>query len=336
MAMTAELAFDDFETLADRVAREFKSATAEAAGNSSGSSSNGGGPADKLRSPSPSSQTHSGAMAGLRTLAQGWLSPGGTRNNGSPAAAGPLSPGGIRRMRSLSSAGMNEPIGLKRVTATIECDLASSWQLLPTASVKVMGTDGELQLDNFLLPHVMHRLSVKSKVLGSSSTEHCYGEHGASTSECQLEAFAEEVKYKVRCCQDRHDPTKTMHVVDQIYAAAGIPVRGGATDVPHLLARIEALDPRLLTPPVSRSEEHRRVGSDANESQDTPSRPSAPFIRSRTRPELGRDLKLRPAPGATVSPPSPSSATPRAGAPLAAVGSPARPPLQRSTSVVVS
>jgi hypothetical protein len=357
--MTAELAIDDFETLADRAAREFKP---EGGSSGGGSGGGGGGAPGTPRSPSPAAAGVLGSLAGMRKLAPGWLHfavgssggggggggggvPAATSASGAGAAAAgsPLaSPGSaLRRLRSsttLGGGGGPDPLGSRRVTVTVECDL-HAWTLLPVASVRILGSDGELAVDHFLRPHLYHALTVWSRSLGATWTQRCYGAHGASASEYLLEAFVDEVKYKVRCCPDRHDPTRAMLVVDNVYAAAGLPVRGGATDVPGLLARMESLTASIGTPPRSHLDAlgagdrpPSGLAAAAGGSGPAPARASAPFMRSRTRPELGRDLGLRPPAGATVSPPSPSSpgtTPPGSTAPL-----PVRPVLQRSTSVV--
>ena len=403
--MDVELSLDEFETLADRTAREFRVAAGTDAASTGGSHASvpsvllgglgvsgmlhlgtaaaggsAGGSADgAVRRPPPSPRAgpvatptpsfHArctnllgewaaalGRSLGLVALLNGSM--GGRDGNGSlsgretPTGAGPaggaggaalVSPNAMRWKRSLSTLGPDS-LGSKRVTVQLECEL-NAWRILPTATVRILGTAGELLVDNFMLPHLWHKLTIASRISGDTTTEHCYGDNGGSPSEYQLAAFIDEVKYKVRCSHDRHDAAKTMHVVDQAYAAAGLPLRGGTTDVPQLLARIEALDAALQSPATTVHSASRRASASATPTEigTSPfaSRPAAPFFRSRTRPELLRDLNLRNLTGTTVSPPSPSSPTSGALPPRPPVPAPAssgrgttpRPPLQRSSSV---
>jgi len=318
------------------------------------------------------------ALANLRALMPGRL---GVDASGAGAGAAnangrPRSPGGaaLRRMRTSPQATADTlNIASRRVTATIDCDLRA-FQLLPSASVKISGTDGDLHVDNFILPHLMHKLTLYSRPLNTTFTERCFGDDGATPFERQLQAFVEEIKYKIRCCQDRDDPVKTLNLVDQIYSVAGLPPRAGPTNVPQLVSKIEALPERVLEPaslyrPTTPSAAAagaepialrlpatpRSVGSVAAGAAGsyTPSSagPGGPdgglgrgrLFRSRTRPELMKDNIPRGSVAAVShSPPSPSTPASgsngangvRAAAGAAAAPPPPRPPLQRASSVL--
>jgi len=387
-AMAVELVFDDVETALDQSAREFHMAAAGGSSNNGsggggggggGGAGSGGGASDGSRAPSGGNGSMSDAqraLANLRALMPGRLGvdAGGAGAGAANANGRPRSPGAaaLRRVRtSPQTTADTLNIASRRVTATIDCDLRA-FQLLPSASVKISGTDGDLHVDNFILPHLTHKLTLYSRPLNMSFAERCFGDDGATPFERQLQAFVEEIKYKIRCCQDRDDPVKTLNLVDQIYSVAGLPPRAGPTNVPQLVSKIEALPDRVLepaslyrptTPSAAASAEPialrlpatpRSVGSVAAGAAGsyTPSSagPGGPdgglgrgrLFRSRTRPELMKDNIPRGSVAAVShSPPSPS--TPASGsngangvraAAAAAAAPPPRPPLQRASSVV--
>jgi predicted dehydrogenase len=101
----------------------------------------------------------------------------------------------------------------------ITCSLASARLL--DLSVNVEGSHGSLHVFNPLAPHVYHRLTIKT---GSGRrVEHLRGE---PTYTSQLRAFAAHVSGSPRITTDARDAIANMRVIDSIYRAAGLPLRG--------------------------------------------------------------------------------------------------------------
>lgn len=90
-----------------------------------------------------------------------------------------------------------------------------------SASVEVEGTEGSMKLTNPLLPHLGHSLqwtirgSTSSKVLSLRSSY-----------EYQLDAFVTAVLHGSGLPTGSHDGVRQMTVLDEVYTAAGLPVRG--------------------------------------------------------------------------------------------------------------
>ena len=104
-----------------------------------------------------------------------------------------------------------------RVTASL-----FSAQLI-AASARVWGSAGEMRVLNPIAPHFYHSL----RVTKPDSTTH-ERRNGDSTYTHQLRAFAEHVRGGERMSSDARDAIANMRVIDAIYTAAGLPVRGTA------------------------------------------------------------------------------------------------------------
>ncbi len=92
---------------------------------------------------------------------------------------------------------------------------------LITVSARVAGSGGEMRVRNPLAPHFYHSLKIVKP--GSTTRERLAGD---STYTHQLRAFAEHVRGGARMSSDARDAIANMRVIDAIYAAAGLPVRG--------------------------------------------------------------------------------------------------------------
>ena len=99
---------------------------------------------------------------------------------------------------------------------------ASMWsrQLLKV-SATVTGDRGRLRVLNFVAPHLLNRLSVT--VDGATRHERVAGE---PTYTLQLRAFAGAVLRGEPNLTPADDAVLTMALIDDIYAAAGLPLRG--------------------------------------------------------------------------------------------------------------
>ncbi|WP_410615816.1 Gfo/Idh/MocA family protein [Amycolatopsis sp. lyj-109] len=103
-------------------------------------------------------------------------------------------------------------------TGRIECSMWSSSVL--KISAKVIGSRGSLSVVNPLMPQAYHRLSVK---VGKSRRTEKFPRR--ATYEYQLDAFAAAVLEGAPVKTSAADAVETMTVIDEIYRAAGLPVR---------------------------------------------------------------------------------------------------------------
>jgi predicted dehydrogenase len=92
---------------------------------------------------------------------------------------------------------------------------------LVAVTARVEGSRGEMRVLNPLAPHFYHSLKVVKP--GSTTRERLAGD---STYTHQLRAFVEHVRGGARMSSDARDAIANMRVIDAIYTAAGLPVRG--------------------------------------------------------------------------------------------------------------
>ena len=102
---------------------------------------------------------------------------------------------------------------------------------LLSVSMKIEGSRGSIRILNFIKPEVYHRVRVRTD--GRIRREHV---PGGSTYRAQLAAFAEAVRAGTQPVTTVSDSVKNMRVIDAVYLAAGLPVRGDET----VLARLRA------------------------------------------------------------------------------------------------
>jgi predicted dehydrogenase len=102
---------------------------------------------------------------------------------------------------------------------------------LLSVTMKIEGTRGSIHILNFVKPEVYHRLRVRTD--GRVRREHV---PGGSTYGTQLAAFADAVRTGTQPVTTVAESVKNMRVIDAVYLAAGLPVRGDQT----VLARLRA------------------------------------------------------------------------------------------------
>jgi predicted dehydrogenase len=99
--------------------------------------------------------------------------------------------------------------------------VTSMWsRSLLRLSAKVLGANGEMHVLNPFAPQMGHRLTVKLK--GHRRVERF---ERRPSYEYQLDAFADAVLHGKPFPTTADDAVATMRVVDDIYRAAGLPVR---------------------------------------------------------------------------------------------------------------
>jgi predicted dehydrogenase len=98
-------------------------------------------------------------------------------------------------------------------------------------SIKIRGSQGSIRVFNYVKPEVGHRLRIRSEA--GVRREHV---PGGSTYGTQLAAFAEAVRTGTQPVTTVADSVKNMRVIDSVYLAAGLPVRGDE----EVLSRIKA------------------------------------------------------------------------------------------------
>jgi predicted dehydrogenase len=103
--------------------------------------------------------------------------------------------------------------------------IASMWSgRLFRFALRVTGTRGRMSVRNFIAPQYYNRLSVK--IDGRTTTERVRGE---PTYDAQLRAFVAAVREGKPFPTTAEDAIVTMRLIDDIYRAAGLRVRGEAT-----------------------------------------------------------------------------------------------------------
>lgn len=102
---------------------------------------------------------------------------------------------------------------------------------LLSLSIRIRGSKGAIDVFNYVKPEVGHRLRIRSD--GRTRREHV---PGGSTYGTQLAAFAEAVRTGTAPVTTVTDSLDNMRVIDAIYRAAGLPVRGDTTVLASLRA----------------------------------------------------------------------------------------------------
>ena len=99
---------------------------------------------------------------------------------------------------------------------------ASMWShRLLRFSLRVNGSRGEMRVTNFIAPQYFNRLSVT--VDGTKTSERVRGE---ASYTAQLRAFVAAVRDGGPVLTPPEDAVVTMRLIDDIYRAAGMPLRG--------------------------------------------------------------------------------------------------------------
>ncbi|MEU0937853.1 Gfo/Idh/MocA family oxidoreductase [Embleya sp. NPDC005971] len=90
----------------------------------------------------------------------------------------------------------------------------------------VVGTRGEMRVLNYLMPHLPHRFTVHTGKL--KRREHLGEAARTPTYRLQLQAFADAIRLGSPTLTPAVDAVPTLRVMDAIYRAAGLPLRGEA------------------------------------------------------------------------------------------------------------
>lgn len=106
------------------------------------------------------------------------------------------------------------------ITGHMTASLLSSTLL--RIGVRVTGTEGQMRVLNFVLPHFYHRLTVSTS--RGQRTERVAGE--ASYTH-QLRAFVQSITQGTPVLTSADDAIANMRVIDAVYRQAGLPLRGG-------------------------------------------------------------------------------------------------------------
>ena len=102
---------------------------------------------------------------------------------------------------------------------------------LLSVSMKIKGTHGSIGILNFIKPEVYHRLRVRTEAGVRNERV-----PGGSTYRAQLAAFADAVRSRTQPVTSVADSLKNMRVIDAVYLAAGLPVRGDEAVLERLRA----------------------------------------------------------------------------------------------------
>ncbi len=105
------------------------------------------------------------------------------------------------------------------VRGRLECSMWSRKVLKMTATV--VGDRGTLHVFNFVAPHFYNRLSLT--IDGRTTRERVRGE---ATYTTQLRGFAASVLRGEPSLTPAEDAVTTMRIIDEVYTAAGLPLRG--------------------------------------------------------------------------------------------------------------
>jgi len=92
------------------------------------------------------------------------------------------------------------------------------------ADVHVVGEHGQMRVQNFIHPHVRHRMTTQTAE-GTTSVSSEPGESPATTYLGQLRAFAAAVQRGEPFPTTPEHAVVTMELIDDIYRAAGLPLR---------------------------------------------------------------------------------------------------------------
>ncbi|KAL6068102.1 Gfo/Idh/MocA family oxidoreductase [Balamuthia mandrillaris] len=126
------------------------------------------------------------------------------------------------------------------IAATMRCSI---YNLVPSLKFIIEGEAATLSVNNFVAPHIFHRMSIQRKADASSSTRSSSSTtklwQGESTYTHQLRSFAKAVKAGITAnstaqqCRDASLPfhpystsLSIARLVDQVYTKAGLEVRG--------------------------------------------------------------------------------------------------------------
>lgn len=137
---------------------------------------------------------------------------------GRPEVTGAVAVEGMPGIDVTMTADLRWPSG---VTARVHCSMAVDTPVQLTLTA--VGDGGQMDVVNPVAPH--HGNQVTVTPASGEATEESVS--GPSTYRCQLEAFLGAVRDGASLPTGGTDSIETMQVLDAIYGAAGLPVRGG-------------------------------------------------------------------------------------------------------------
>lgn len=106
------------------------------------------------------------------------------------------------------------------VTASIECSMDDSRRF--EAALTITGEAGEIHMHNPLAPHAGHE--IRTRIDGVETVETCVG---ATTYDLQLTHVLAVMRQQEEAFLGGKDAVANMHVIDQVYRAAGMRPRCG-------------------------------------------------------------------------------------------------------------
>ncbi|MEU6370214.1 Gfo/Idh/MocA family oxidoreductase [Streptomyces sp. NPDC046931] len=109
---------------------------------------------------------------------------------------------------------------------------ASMWsRRVLSIRARAVGMDGELNVTNFVMPQLYHQLTIRApRGSGRHAVRRERVSRKPSSYVCQLTAFAAAVLDGGPVLTSARDAVTTMGVLDGIYRAAGLPLRGATKD----------------------------------------------------------------------------------------------------------
>ncbi|MCF3131404.1 Gfo/Idh/MocA family protein [Streptomyces olivochromogenes] len=109
---------------------------------------------------------------------------------------------------------------------------ASMWsRRVLSIRARAVGTDGELDVTNFVMPQLYHRLTIRTpREAGGRVVRREHVPRTPSSYACQLSAFAAAILDGAPVLTSARDAVATMTVLDEIYRACDLPLRGATRD----------------------------------------------------------------------------------------------------------
>jgi predicted dehydrogenase len=114
---------------------------------------------------------------------------------------------------------------------------ASMWsRRVLSIRARAVGSDGEMNVTNFVMPQLYHQLTIRApRGGGERAVRRERVPRNPSSYACQLAAFAAAVLDGGPVITSARDAVATVGVLDGIYRACGLPLRGDTKSVPENL-----------------------------------------------------------------------------------------------------
>ncbi|KAL4866704.1 hypothetical protein BDV12DRAFT_187239 [Aspergillus spectabilis] len=142
------------------------------------------------------------------------------------------------------------------VQSSIYTDMSRSWiagvipRFWELPSIEIETSRSVIHFYNAMMPHLYHYISILERSGGVEVVRQYSGgrAEGWSTYRWQLEAFVARVRgERVGCWVENEDSVLQIEVIDGLYRAAGMPVRGEETGEGAVGVRIQESDINMLT-----------------------------------------------------------------------------------------